>query len=79
MGNNITIESKIASLNDALKQVFLDMKKFMENKLNDLVNQCRDKILKYAMTIKGTEEFQKIDNLMFEMFIEYSKMTYKGI
>lgn len=43
------------------------------------LNQCRDKILKYAMTIKGTEEFQKIDNLMFEMFIEYSKMTYKGI
>lgn len=79
MGNNITIEGKIASLNDALKQVFLDMKNYMENKLNDLVNQCRDKILKYAMAIKGTEEFQKIDNLMFEMFIEYSKMTYKGI
>lgn len=37
MGNNITIENKIASLNDALKQVFLDMKKFMENKLNDLL------------------------------------------
>lgn len=74
MGSNNTIESKIEHLASDLRQVFLSMKEYMEKKLNDLVNQCRDKIIEYAKTIKGTDEFKFIDNLMFEMFVEYSKM-----
>lgn len=40
MGNNITIENKIASLNDALKQVFLDMKtcKSMQGQNSQICN-----------------------------------------
>lgn len=69
----LELENLVAPLSSEIKLLFLNMKQYMEQKLNELVNECRNSILSYAKNIKGTQEFYIIDQIMYKLFIEYSK------
>ena len=71
MKHNEEINNMIDEMSSNVKELFIAMKSSMEKHISNQVEFYCNEILKYAVKIRGTTEYARIDKLMLMMFTDY--------